>query len=149
MNYKKRLGVILFWLGWPAFRLILPLTKRTRCAIFYKNELLVVQPWLSNGKWGLPGGGIKFGESPIDGVIREVYEETNIKFDNKKCQNLGEFIYTSSGLRFKYQLFGVTLTKKPEVSRQVGEIIDIAWINIDKINPNNSSSDVLKGVKQL
>lgn len=28
------------------------------------------------GKWGLPGGGLDHGESPVDGVHREVWEET-------------------------------------------------------------------------
>lgn len=28
------------------------------------------------GEWGLPGGGLDPGESPVDGVLREVWEET-------------------------------------------------------------------------
>jgi 8-oxo-dGTP pyrophosphatase MutT (NUDIX family) len=28
------------------------------------------------GQWGLPGGGLDPGESPVDGVLREVWEET-------------------------------------------------------------------------
>lgn len=28
------------------------------------------------GEWGLPGGGLEPGESPVDGVLREVWEET-------------------------------------------------------------------------
>src|SRR5690606_27090538 len=30
------------------------------------------------GKWTLPGGGINFGEPPVDGMIREVEEETGL-----------------------------------------------------------------------
>lgn len=30
----------------------------------------------SPGAWTLPGGGLEFGEAPIDGVVREVEEET-------------------------------------------------------------------------
>lgn len=30
------------------------------------------------GRWTLPGGGLDFGERPVDGVVREVHEETGL-----------------------------------------------------------------------
>jgi ADP-ribose pyrophosphatase YjhB (NUDIX family) len=34
--------------------------------------------WSDNGSWTLPGGGLEFGESPADGVLRELTEETGL-----------------------------------------------------------------------
>jgi ADP-ribose pyrophosphatase YjhB (NUDIX family) len=34
--------------------------------------------WSGVGSWTLPGGGLEFGESPRDGVIRELAEETGL-----------------------------------------------------------------------
>lgn len=33
------------------------------------------------GLWTLPGGGLDFGEAPIEGVVREVAEETGLVFE--------------------------------------------------------------------
>ncbi len=34
--------------------------------------------------WGLPGGDLKFGEDPVDGVKREILEETGLKVKNAR-----------------------------------------------------------------
>jgi ADP-ribose pyrophosphatase YjhB (NUDIX family) len=36
-------------------------------------------PWSAVGSWTLPGGGLEFGESPQDGTLRELAEETGLE----------------------------------------------------------------------
>jgi 8-oxo-dGTP diphosphatase len=36
-------------------------------------------PWSAVGSWTLPGGGLEFGESPRDGTLRELAEETGLE----------------------------------------------------------------------
>lgn len=49
-------------------------------ALREQHILLVRASSRSNapGVWWLPGGGIDFGESPVEAVIREVHEETGL-----------------------------------------------------------------------
>ena len=55
----------------------------------YKNKLLLVKRAVepAKGKWGLPGGFIELGETPDEGAIRELNEETNLS--GKPFQYLG------------------------------------------------------------
>ena len=54
--------------------------KRQNAVLFYvtdKKRLFLVQEM--NGKWGLPGGGLKAGEHPFSAMKREFCEETRQK----------------------------------------------------------------------
>lgn len=41
-----------------------------------QNRFLLVRE--DNGFWELPGGGLDFGESPIEGLKREIWEEMKL-----------------------------------------------------------------------
>ncbi|MEK2646168.1 NUDIX hydrolase [Bdellovibrio sp. BCCA] len=45
--------------------------------LFYKHELLIVQPTYNPG-WILPGGTVEGEESPMEGLLREVKEELQL-----------------------------------------------------------------------
>lgn len=146
MRMWQIIGVSVFWLTWPAWRLILRFTTRTRALIMHGNRVLVVKPWLGNGKWGLPGGGIKTNEDALTAVIREVKEETAVMLKRTDCKKIGNVEYKSSGLRFVYSLYMVKLARTPEVERQKGEISALAWIEKNKLTKHNANSDVLQAL---
>jgi len=41
-----------------------------------QNRIMCVKANYGNKYWAMPGGGLERGESPVDGTIREVLEET-------------------------------------------------------------------------
>ncbi|MFQ5762211.1 MAG: NUDIX domain-containing protein, partial [Candidatus Bathyarchaeia archaeon] len=44
------------------------------------EELVLVRPnYMPQGRWGLPGGFVEKGERAEDAVVREIFEETNLK----------------------------------------------------------------------
>ncbi|AKU16714.1 hypothetical protein VV02_13985 [Luteipulveratus mongoliensis] len=46
------------------------------------------------GRWTLPGGGLEIGESPTDGVVREVAEETGLTAEVGSLIAVHDNVYT-------------------------------------------------------
>ena len=69
-------GKVIYWISWPVLAFHINGSKRTRLLVTNGNEFLAVKGWVSDGRWGLPGGGVHKNEEPIEALIREVKEET-------------------------------------------------------------------------
>ena len=75
------------WLQIVLARIILPKFQVFSAAVIFDNEnriMLVKLTYQRKQPWGLPGGGLNYGESPEDAVVREVWEETSMKVGIEK-----------------------------------------------------------------
>lgn len=124
---SSMLGKAVFWLAWPGLWLILRWSHRTRLLLICGNEFLVLKGRLSMGKWGLPGGGLHRDETAVNGLIREVREETGIKVSASQILHAFDGVSNEHGLRFYYHAFVMQLAVKPVVKLQVLEITAAAW----------------------
>ena len=76
--------------------------QRTRVAAyaFISDErgrvlLCRISPTVAPGEvWTLPGGGIEFGKSPIDAVVREVAEETGLDGEVERLLDVSDRLFT-------------------------------------------------------
>lgn len=143
----QQLGILAYWITVPGIWLVLRNTKRTRLLITYKDKIVVVKPWLGNGKWCLPGGGLHRGESARDGVLRETKEEVGLALGPNACKLIGDQWYQQNGLRFSYQLFTASLSNKLPLSRQKTEILAAEWVPIRDLNTTNANYDVLSALR--
>ncbi len=142
-------GRICYWAGWPVFKIILSKSKRSRGVVICKSRILVVKSWLGNGKWNLPGGGIKPGESAITAFIRELSEETGVVVNQSKVNKIGDFEYSNDRLTFRYSLFKIVVDKCQKIERQKNEIYQADWIDVRDLSTKNSNSDVCVALSQI
>ena len=105
-----------------------------------KQEVLVLNHYFRlRYSWGLPGGFINHYEQPIDGLQREILEETNLSL--RKI----EFVQFSTAgkhleILFKAEGFG-------EIKNNSDEIKEIGWISPD--NLPKMSPDQIKLIRNI
>lgn len=141
------IGTIVFWLSWPFLHVILRAGSRTRVLVVSEGETLLVKDIIGSGHWSLPGGGLKLGEKPIDGAVRELLEETTIELTPSQLTSKGMHVgRNGDGHTYRYHLFTVELPKKPSVRRQANELRDICWMPLYEAK---SSAEVGKVSKEV
>ena len=122
-----KLGRIGFVLTKPGIRLVVKNSRRSRVLITCANEYLLLQHWLGDESWMLPGGGLHGREDPLAGAIREVREELGLQLKPADFTSVGQFKARDDGFQFSYDLYIVDLPTKPELQLQRLEILEARW----------------------
>lgn len=131
----KVIGIVAFWVTWPALWVYLHMGKRTRALIICGDEFLALKAWYGSDVFILPGGGLHRGENSLQGLIREVHEETGIELYEKDVR----FLFSKTDGPVSYDAFEVRLGQKPVIRPQRGEIRDYAWLPLG--NPPRRVND--------
>lgn len=149
MPLNQRLGRGLHVLIWPALFFYLRRGARTRVLVLAENHVLLVKGWLSDGRWGLPGGGLHAHEEPVAGAIRETFEETGVRLEPASLKNLGSEWRSGKGLKFYCHFFAAELPVRTPLRNQRGEIIAAEWIPIDTIDGLQAKAEVARALELL
>jgi 8-oxo-dGTP pyrophosphatase MutT (NUDIX family) len=140
-------GRLAFWASWPALAFYLRGSRRTRVLVVQGEKVLVTKAWLGDGRWLLPGGGLHRGEVALDGVRRELREETGLVLPPATFQYKGEFVFQSHGFRFNYRLFIALINNPGPLKKRPLEIAELAWLPPGRLNDRNAAPDVLQALR--
>lgn len=96
-------------------------------------------------KWECNGGAVLSGESPIDGLIREIREELGITLDRNKI------IYLKTSKNDNNHCFKEIYTYKLDISIDElkftdNEAIEAKWVSIDKFIEMFNNGDIVYNV---
>jgi ADP-ribose pyrophosphatase YjhB (NUDIX family) len=80
---RLRITRLAYRIAWRAMRLAAPLHhgrgRGVKAILTHDGELLLVQHTYGPRRWELPGGGLRRGESPLEGIRRELREELAVE----------------------------------------------------------------------
>ncbi|MFX0013375.1 MAG: NUDIX hydrolase N-terminal domain-containing protein [Promethearchaeota archaeon] len=109
-----------------------PLVGGDAAVITDTGQILLVQR-ADNRKWAMPGGLLEVGETPVEGVIREVFEETGIHCHAVAL--IGVFDSRLCGTTYSQHLYQLTFLCEPLKEEEVftptykHETVNIGWFN--------------------
>jgi 8-oxo-dGTP pyrophosphatase MutT (NUDIX family) len=111
------------------------------CFLHYEDSVLVLQRARKDGQhllWGIPGGKLDKDELPIPGLIREIYEETRLKFKPTNFQLLGTALSkTHADGQYGLYLYHCKLANRPSIEINAEEHYGFLWIKISDFKKLN------------
>ena len=132
-------------------------TQRARLganAIITCNGKLLLEKRRDSDTWGLVGGGVKRGETELQAIAREIYEEIGMSVPKEKFQKLA--VYGEPGRIAAYRdgsvwrmvivVFGLKLDQEPEmvISKESKELRFFTKKELEGIDIVVTHSDIVE-----
>ena len=105
--------------------------------IVKNNKVLLVkranEP--NKGKWSIPGGVVKLGESLIDALKREIFEETGLEIEALDVECVSEeIVRDNTGIKFHYVIIDFFAKVVGGEIRVGSDAEDAKWISFDELD---------------
>lgn len=126
-----------------------PKIKVVGCFLEHEGRFLILQRCPEKhqgGKWGLPAGRVKQGETEKDAIIREVHEETGFSIPPGKLEFLKEVVFDFPEKITDFFVYRVGLESKSEVILEPQEHQAYAWVTGKECYARD---DLINGVHKL
>lgn len=119
------------------------------CLIIDEKERVLLEKRTDNGKYCLPGGSINFDETVLEGLKREIKEETNIEIKEARLLMISsgkkqELIYPNGDVTDYVDLIFVSHVRSDEIHMRIadGESSLLKFYSFDELPPEE---EMLRG----
>lgn len=134
------------------------LRVRVNGVLIEGDKILLVKHQMGNGRlfWSTPGGGMEFGSSAKENLIREFKEETGLKVEPQDFLFVHEFLAPplhaiECFFTVKRTSGSATLGKDPELSSENQILLDLKWMTLEEVHSLGPDSihQIFLGIKSL
>lgn len=108
--------------------------QRVANCVYIENDKVLMLQKPRRGWWSAPGGKMENGESIVNAVIREFYEETALKIDS--IDLVGIFtviIMDGKNVEKEWMFYNFKATKSTGTALEENDEGILKWHNIDKV----------------
>ncbi len=100
----------------------------------------------NGGRWEIPGGSLRYGESPRKGAIRELMEETGLKVSPLSVFPVDTFgfLYPDMGVEFVIPLYS-TMVEDFEPRIREDEHDGWGWFTVEEVKEMELRDESMKG----
>lgn len=130
--------------------------RRTRVGVYAlctdSGSLLLTRLWPGDhhgGRWTLPGGGIHWGESPLEALRRELWEETGLHGEVTGLVDVMSFVLARNELHALQIVYRVVAHGEPRVVEQGGSTVDARWVPLSEIEGMEVTPMVAEAMARL
>ena len=118
-----------------------------KAVLKYKNAFVLVRE-KNEDKWILPGGRLNAGESPENGILREIKEELSVDCNIEKIISVGAYHggdISKNPKFFVYYLASVTTNQEIVINNEIAEFVLISKKEeLEKYPTYQSYKDVIE-----
>lgn len=108
-----------------------PRFEVVNCLFEYDGKILLLHRHahkLEGNKWGVPGGKVDPGESPLDAMRRELKEETGYEANEAELIFSRTLFVRYPDYDFVYHMYSLTLRQSHDVVLEVEAHKDFVWV---------------------
>lgn len=113
-----------------------PSVEVVGCFLEFDSKVLYIKraPHISQGNtWCIPGGKLEKDETPIEGVIREIYEEVGVTIIQENLIYLGKLQIRRAEIDYLFHIFVNAFDVKPLINLCFDESTEARWLTIEEI----------------